>query len=91
MQVENSYFFCLDADSNILISDTQSHQNKVFNQKGNLIDIIGKPGDQKGMLNKPRGIALTKSNNLICVSQNQNFILQIYLSSVCYYYTYVVK
>ena len=78
MQVENTYFFCLDADSNILISDSKSHQMKVFNQKGNLIHTIGEPGDQKGMLNKPRGIALTKNNNLICVSQNQNFKLQIF-------------
>ena len=78
LQIEKAYFFCLDENKNILISDSVSHKIKIFNQNGKLIHTIGQQGDEKGMFQNPRGLALNKSNNLVCVSQNNNFKLQIF-------------
>ena len=78
MQIENSLFFCLDKDMNILMTDTSSHQIKVFGSNGNLKHIIGQPGDEKGMFKEPHGIAITDEDNLICVSLNKRFGLQMF-------------
>lgn len=78
MQVESCSFFCLDADMNILMTDTFSHQIKVFSSEGNLSYTIGQPGDEKGMLKEPRGIVVTDEKKLICVSLNKQFGLQIF-------------
>ena len=78
LQVGQAFCFCLDVNNNILISDMMSHSIKVFNQNGKLIHTIGQQGDEKGMFQKPRGLCLNKNNNLVCVSQNSEYKLQIF-------------
>ena len=77
MQVRRAYFFCLDADNNIIISDYSVHRLKVFSPEGQLLDIIGKEGDKPGMFYHPTGIAILQNEKLVSVSENSTFALQI--------------
>ena len=78
MQVTCPYFFCLDSAKNIIISDWESHRIKIFTKEGNLLTTIGERGHQAGMFKYPTGLAITKELNLIVVSWNSNFGLQIF-------------
>ena len=78
MQVSDTWFFCLDAERNIIISDYGTHQMKIFSKEGNHIRTIGEKGQQPGMFHKPKGLALTKDLSLVVVSQSDNFRIQIF-------------
>ncbi|KAI6654154.1 NHL repeat containing protein [Oopsacas minuta] len=78
MQVASASFFCLDAQSNILISDSGANKIKVFSPEGNLLHAIGKAGCERGMFDELTGIAIHKNRKLITLSRNKNFGLQIY-------------
>ena len=78
MQVSNAQFFCLDAEQNLLISDIGAHNVKIFSKDGTCLDTVGQRGHGRGMLYHPTGVALTKDLNLIIVSNNDNFRLQIF-------------
>ena len=76
MQVKESYFFCLDGQNNIVISDCSAHNIKVFSPAGDLQHTIGQEGHEAGMFFYPTGIAIN-NNKPICLSENPNFGLQI--------------
>ena len=76
------WLFCLDAAENIIISDFYDHNVKVFTKEGALKTIIGKEGNEAGMLFKPSGVALTKELNLVVVSHNNNYGFQIFSSVI---------
>ena len=78
MQVSDAYFFCLDAQQNLLISDEGAHNVKIFSKDGTCLHTVGQEGHGRGMLYQPRGVALTKDLNLVIVSYNKNFRLQIF-------------
>ena len=78
MQVSDARFFCLDAEQNLLISDYSDGNVKIFSKDGILLHTIGQAGHGRGMFYRPTGIALTKSFNLVIVSNNKNFGLQIF-------------
>ena len=78
MQVSNAWFFCLDAKQNLLISDSRAGNVKIFSKDGILLHTIGQKGHGRGKFDQPTGIALTKSLNLVIVSSNDNFGLQIF-------------
>ena len=78
MQVSDADFFCLDAEQNVLISDYGAHDVKIFSKDGTYLHTVGQEGHEKGMLIHPTGIALTKDLNLVIVSDNNNFGLQIF-------------
>eukprot|EP00800_Vazella_pourtalesii_P020881 TRINITY_DN756_c0_g1_i4.p1 TRINITY_DN756_c0_g1~~TRINITY_DN756_c0_g1_i4.p1 ORF type:complete len:216 (-),score=43.09 TRINITY_DN756_c0_g1_i4:95-742(-) len=78
MQVSDAYFFCLDAQQNLLISDYGAHNVKIFSKDGTCLHTVGQEGHGRGMLYQPRGVALTKDLNLVIVSNNKNFRLQIF-------------
>ena len=77
MQVEGAYFFCLDGQNNIIISDWSAYNIKVFSPAGDLLHTIGQEGREAGKFYYPTGIAVN-NNKLICLSNNTNFGLQIY-------------
>ena len=77
-QMNNPDFLCLDSAENIIISAIWSDRIQIFTKEGNLITTIGEEGHQVGMLHRPKGIALTKELNLVVVSENMNFGLQIF-------------
>ena len=78
MQMSDAYFFCLDAEQNLLISDRGAHDVKIFSKDGTYLHTVGQEGHERGMLYQPVGIALTKELNLVIVSHNNNFRLQIF-------------
>ena len=78
MQVSNAYFFCLDAEQNLLISDYRAHDVEIFSKDGTYLHTVGQEGHERGMLYHPTGIALTKDLNLVIVSDDKIFGLQIF-------------
>ena len=78
MQVSYAEFFCLDAQQNLIISDFGADNVKIFSKDGILLHTIGQEGQRRGLIYHPTGIALTKSLNLVIVSSNDNFGLQIF-------------
>ena len=78
MDVLRPWFFCLDRNNNIVISDKGTHCIRVFSPAGDLLHTIGRVGHQQGMFYKPSGIAITPNGKLVCVSDNKNYGLQIY-------------
>ena len=78
MQMYKAEFFCLDAEQNLLISDLGAHDVKIFSKDGTYLHTVGQEGQERGMLCRPKGIALTKDMNLVIVSDNNNFGLQIF-------------
>ena len=78
MQVSGALFFCLDGLNNIVISDWSAHDIKVFSPAGDLLHKIGQEGHQAGMFYYAYGFAILNNTKLVCVSENENFGLQIF-------------
>ena len=78
MQIGSAHFFCLDRKQNLLISDWWNDEVRIFSKEGTHLHTIGEPGHEVGMFHSPRGIVLTKNMNLIIVSENNNYSLQIF-------------
>ena len=78
MQLRSADFFCLDRKQNLLISDYENHQVRIFSKEGTHLHTMGQPGQQAGMLYSPQGIALTKNLKIIVVSLSDDYSLQIF-------------
>ena len=78
MDVLDPESFCLDSLNNFVLSDSQSHSIRVFSPEGNLLHTIGREGHQQGMFYQPGGVAITPNGRLVCVSNNENYGLQIF-------------
>ena len=78
MDVLSPLFFCFDSLNNFVISDYGSHSIRVFSPEGNLLHTIGREGHQPGMFYHPRGVVVTPNRRLVCVSDNENYGLQIF-------------
>ena len=78
MDVLYPLFFCLDSLNNFVLSDYKSHSIRVFSPEGNLLHTIGREGHQPGMFSDPKGVAITPNGRLVCVSDNENYGLQIF-------------
>lgn len=61
------YYFDLDPDLNIIISNYHSNEILVFDRNGELLHTIAKGGSGLGTLSSPNGIALTKQGNIVSV------------------------
>ena len=73
---KSALYFCLDAEQNLLISDYGAVNVRIFSKEEILLHTIGQEG--RGMFDHPAAIALTKSLNLVILSNNRNFGLQIF-------------
>ena len=74
--VKEAYFFCLDAEQNIIISDRSNHNVKIVSNSGELLSTIGKEGNNKGEFYRPYGIAISNSGIIFVLSRNSNHSLQ---------------
>ena len=75
-QIENAYFFTMDAWSNILVCDSKTGSVLVCTNEGfelGEIDPANMKGTSKWM---PQGIALDKDFNIIVVGDNDNDVIQ---------------
>ena len=75
-QVKQGYFFCLDKQQNILISDYEDNAIKVFSQEGALLHTLGCTQEKEKRI-KPTGIVVT-NDKIICVSSNTMLCLHIF-------------
>ena len=78
MDVLCPHFFCFDPLNNFVLNDDESHTIRVFSPEGNLLHTIGRKGHQPGMFSNPAGVAITPNGRLVCVSENENYGLQIF-------------
>ena len=76
-QIKSGYSFCFDRHRNILISDFGDNCIKVFSQEGALLHTLGDTQDTEKII-RPRGIALTHDNRVICASHRTKFGLYIF-------------
>ena len=69
-QVRRCYSLCFDKKQNILMSDNGAGNIKVFSKEGALLHSLGDTQGRDKTI-KPHGIALTNSNNIICISDTK--------------------
>ena len=74
-QVRRCFSFCFDRKQNILMSDYEAGNIKVFSQEGALLHKLG---DTQDRVIKPQGITLTDTNKIICTSYMTIFQLHIF-------------
>ena len=77
MQVNYAWFFCLDKEKNLIISDGWDHCIKVFSPNGTLLHTIGQFKDNGYISINPLGIALMDLK-LVVVAPFDEFQLQIF-------------
>ena len=80
-QVVYPFCFCIDAEENLIICDSSTHQVKVFSKEGTLLLKIGKRGDGVGELRYPTGITLINNREIAVASWNVNYYLQLFCYS----------
>ena len=71
-----TYFFCLDAEQNIILRDWDTDNIKILTKEGTFLHIIQQPQDSIYL----RGIALTKNLKLVTVCRDAPNQLIIYSS-----------
>ena len=75
--VVDAKYFCLDASSNLLISDSNSHQIRVFSPQGDLVQVVGKKGKENpGELFEPQGVAVNYVGCVFVVDRKVVYSLQ---------------
>ena len=77
-QVIDPWHFCIDGDSNIVVTDPPNSCVLVFSHKGELIHKFGKKGEVEGDLISPTGVAVDNENNIIVISRNPNYVIQLF-------------
>ena len=77
-QTNNPYFFDIDREYNIIMSDYSNHCVYVFSQEGEQIHKFGKEGQGIGEFYQPYGIALDNTGRIIVVCQKDLNCLQLF-------------
>ena len=73
------YFFCLDSNNRLVISDFVMNQIKFFSlNEGTLLHTLGEKGSQAGKFNLPTGLAPISNHKLVTLSWSDNNRLQIF-------------
>ena len=77
-QLVEAYYFCLDRNMNIIISDIGAHNVKVFNGEGQLVATIGHEGTGPGEFYRPIGIDINKEGRIVVVDNKDSHKLQFF-------------
>ena len=77
-QVINPWYFCLDRELNILITDFSADVVMIFSNGGELLYKLGKSGEQRGDFISPTGIATDREGRVIVVSHNLENCIKIF-------------
>ena len=67
----------VDKDSNIYVTDVESHRLSKFNSDRKLVKSVGGKGDKTGQFDHPRSIALSQDNKLF-VCDGYNHRIQVF-------------
>ena len=73
-QAINPWYFCLDREFNILITDFSADIVLIFSNGGQLLQNLGKRGD----FISPTGIATVREGRIIIVSRNPEHCIQLF-------------
>ena len=76
--VYEPWFFCLDCEQNIIVSDFYHDVIKILSNSRELLHTIGRDGKGKGEFIFPYGISISKSGILFVLSDNLNHPLQLF-------------
>lgn len=76
-ELNNPSFACLGPDSHVMISDTKNHRIVELTRDGKFNEHHSRKGSGPGKLNTPRGLFLTKDENMIVCDQG-NCRIQIF-------------
>ena len=63
---------CIPYKNMFLVSDRDNHCIKAFDQSGTFLYKFGKEGNQDGQFNRPRGLLVDSSNNLLVCDFGNN-------------------
>ena len=77
-QLKLPYYFCLDRHFNIIVSNWDAHNIKVFSLEGDLIATIGHEGTGPGEFYKPTGIDVDKDGRIVVVDEKTTNKLQFF-------------
>ena len=77
-QTSDPFYFDIDREHNIIISDYRNHCVYVFNQEGEQIHKFGKEGQGIGEFYQPRGLALDNTGRIIVVCEKDTNCLQFF-------------
>lgn len=72
--------FCLGANEEIIVADTNNHRIQNFERDGTFRMAFGRPGKQNGHLWYPRKVAVNRSNDkiVVCDRGNERSRMQIF-------------
>ena len=74
----SAFFFTIDSIGNIVISRCGDHFVHVISYDGEFLCSVSEDGHEEGDLHYPFGIAISKYGDLVVVSNNENYGLQIF-------------
>ena len=77
-QVIKPYYFCLDTEFNILMTDSSADRFLIFSNRGQLLHKFGKRGEGRGDFISPAGIAVDKEGRILVVSRNPQHCIQLF-------------
>ena len=74
--VRHVFYFCVDQQLNIIVSDRTSSNVKIFTNDGKLVTQFGKEGTAKGQFQIPRGLATDDRYSIITVDDKDGNSVQ---------------
>ena len=77
-QLERPCYLCLDRHCNIIVSNCDAHNIKVFSQEGDLIATIGHEGTRPGEFKHPNSIDVDKYGRIVVVDFKDTNMLQFF-------------
>ena len=77
-QVIKPWYFCLDRELNILMTDSSADRFLIFSNRGELLHKFGKRGEGRGDIIYPAGIAVNREDRIIVVSRNPKHCIQLF-------------
>ena len=77
-QVIDPWYFCLDREFNILMTDLSAGRVLIFSNRGQLLHKFGKRGEGRGDIIYPAGIAVDREDRIIVVSENPKNCIQLF-------------
>ena len=77
-QLSTSHYFTLDNESNILLTDYNSHCILIFDRRGVLLHKLSKEGNGRGDVIEPTGIAIDSKGRIIVISENADNCVQLF-------------
>ena len=77
-QLSCADYLCVDRHHNVIVSDSEAHNLKVFSIEGHLLTTIGQKGKGSGKFNRPTGVDVDKEGRIVAVDWKRSHMLQFF-------------